>query len=77
MQSYFCRHVDLLLAAIKQSISHNGAGAPGMPQLSDQELLEQTIQTAGSSVSRGKVRRKKEGVRRGGRGGLAELTRLR
>ncbi|KAK9902214.1 hypothetical protein WJX75_007861 [Coccomyxa subellipsoidea] len=54
-----------------------GGGAPGMPQLSDQELLEQTIQTAGSSVSRGKVRRKKEGVRRGGRGGLAELTRLR
>ncbi|EIE18517.1 signal recognition particle protein [Coccomyxa subellipsoidea C-169] len=54
-----------------------GGGAPGMPQLSDQELLEQTIQSAGSSVSRGKVRRKKEGVRRGGRGGLAELTRLR
>ncbi len=53
------------------------AGMPGMPQLSDTELLEQTIQTAGSSVSRGKVRRKKEGARRTGRGGLAELTRLR
>ena len=55
-----------------------GAGMPGAPQLSDQELLEQTIQSAGSSVSRGKVRRKKDpALRRSGRGGLAELTRMR
>ncbi|BDA48216.1 Signal recognition particle protein [Coccomyxa sp. Obi] len=55
-----------------------GGGMPGMPQLSDQELLEQTIQSAGSSVSRGKVRRKKDpAMRRSGRGGLAELTRMR
>lgn len=55
-----------------------GAGMPGMPQLSNQELLEQTIQSAGSSVSHGKVRRKKDpAMRRSGRGGLAELTRMR
>jgi hypothetical protein len=47
-----------------------------MPQLSDEDLLKQTIQTAGSSVSRGKVRRKKD-ARRGGRGALAELASLR
>ena len=54
------------------------AGMPGMPQMSEQELMKETIQTAGSSVSRGKVRRKK-GVRKGksGRGGLAELVSMR
>ena len=44
--------------------------------MSDEELLQQTIQTAGSAVSKGKIRRKKD-VRRGGRGGLAELVSLR
>ncbi|CAL5228389.1 g11512 [Coccomyxa viridis] len=37
------------------------SGMPGMPQMSEQELLRETIQTAGSSVSKGKVRRKKDG----------------
>jgi hypothetical protein len=44
--------------------------------MSDEELLQQTIQTAGSAVPRGKVRRKKD-VRRAGRGGLQELVSLR
>lgn len=34
-----------------------------MPQLSDEELLKETIQTAGSTVSKGKVRRKKDARR--------------
>ena len=59
-------------------ITHLLAGMPGMPQMSEQELMRETIQTAGSSVSRGKVRRKKD-VRKSksGRGGLAELATLR
>ena len=49
-----------------------------MPQLSEQELMRETIQTAGSSVSRGKVRRKKDARKaKSGRGGLAELVSLR
>ena len=48
--------------------------AAGM--MSDDELLQQTIQSAGSAVGRGKVRRKKD-TRRGARGGLAELASLR
>ena len=48
--------------------------ATGM--MSDDELLQQTIQSAGSAVGRGKVRRKKD-TRRGARGGLAELASLR
>lgn len=49
-----------------------------MPQMSEQELMRETIQTAGSSVSRGKVRRKKDTRKaKSGRGGLAELVSLR
>ena len=48
-----------------------------MPQMSEQELMRETIQTAGSSVAKGKVRRKKDMRKKSGRGGLAELVSLR
>lgn len=49
------------------------AGAPGMPQMTDEELMQSTIQSAASRVAKGKVRRKKVGGRRA----LSELTSLR
>ena len=45
--------------------------------MSEEELMRETIQTAGSSVSKGKVRRKKDVRKAKGRGGLAELATLR
>ncbi len=48
------------------------AGAPGTPQMTDEELMQSTIQSAAGRVAKGKVRRK----RVGGRRGLAELSKL-
>ena len=44
-----------------------------MPQMTDEELMQSTIQSAASKVAKGKVRRKKPGGRRG----LSELATLR
>lgn len=44
-----------------------------MPQMTDEELMQSTIQSAASRVAKGKVRRKKVGGRRA----LSELTSLR
>ena len=67
-------HPDLII----QPTQGVCAGMPGMPEMSEQELMRETIQTAGSSVSPGKVRRKKAARKaKSGRGGLAELVKLR
>jgi len=81
-EGHQCWKEGILLSTLMQErirhMTHSHAGMPGMPQMSEEELMRETIQTAGSSVSRGKVRRKKD-VRKGrsGRGGLAELASLR
>ena len=50
------------------------AGMPGMPEMSEQELMRDTIQTGGISMSPGNIWRKKA---KSGRGSLAELVNLR
>lgn len=66
-------HPDLII----QPTQGVCAGMPGMPEMSEQELMRETIQTGGISVLPGNIWRKEDTKKaKSGRGSLAELVNL-
>lgn len=60
------------MRSLSKMLAAGGAGGtPGMPSMTDEELLEATVATASAQVSPGKARRRR--ARSDGRGALSEL----